>query len=164
MSNGFRRHRGDWLLNPQIMDRAVKAIEAPITVDRRHDVPYVAGYSVDGKTIYIDRLMPRSFTRSGRQIKTDRYLILHERIEKILLDAIKGLPYQLAHQIAFHVELDGVKADGVPIGAYNAFCSRYVKEIGARGRYDNVPSDLDLKPYLDEDDPILAQMFTRTGK
>ena len=33
--------------------------------DRKHDIPYLAGYSQDGKTIYIDRHMPRSFKYRG---------------------------------------------------------------------------------------------------
>jgi hypothetical protein len=51
-------------------------------LDRDHDIPYLAGYSRDGKTIYIDRPMPPSFRYRGRDIDTDRFLILHEEVEK----------------------------------------------------------------------------------
>ena len=39
-------------------------------IDRKHDIPYLAGYSRDGKTIYIDRHMPPSFRYRGREINT----------------------------------------------------------------------------------------------
>src|SRR3569833_2484775 len=35
-----------------MIDHAVAAILRRVRVDRRHDVPYLAGYSKDGKTIY----------------------------------------------------------------------------------------------------------------
>ena len=75
------------------MDRALDAILRRVKkVDRAHDIPYLAGYSKDGGTIYIDRHMPRSFNYKGRDIGTDRFLILHEEIEKTLIDHL-GLHY-----------------------------------------------------------------------
>jgi hypothetical protein len=73
------------------------------TLDRKHDIPYLAGYSKDGKTIYIDRHMPSSFRYDGRDINTDRYLILHEEVEKTLIDRL-NLHYLHAHQIATRAE------------------------------------------------------------
>jgi hypothetical protein len=35
--------------------RFVKEFSKPYKVDRSYDIPYVAGYSTDCKTIYIDR-------------------------------------------------------------------------------------------------------------
>ena len=61
-------------------------------LDRDHDVPYLAGYSRDGKTIYVGRHMPPSFRYRGRDIDTDRFLILHEEVEKTLIDQL-GLHY-----------------------------------------------------------------------
>jgi hypothetical protein len=58
------------------------------TLDRKHDIPYLADYSKDGKTIYIDRHMPSSFRYDGRDVNTDRYLILHEEVEKTLIDQL----------------------------------------------------------------------------
>jgi len=68
-------------------------------LDRDHDIPYLAGYSRDGKTIYIDRHMPPSFRYRGRDIDTDRFLILDEEVEKTLIDQLE-LHYLHAHQIA----------------------------------------------------------------
>ena len=95
-----------------MMDRALDAIVHPKTLDRKHDIPYLAGYSKDGKTIYIDRHMPSSFRYDGRDINTDRYLILHEEVEKTLIDQL-NLHYLHAHQIATRAEQAAVRAAGV---------------------------------------------------
>jgi len=47
-------------------------------VDRNHDIPYLAGYSRDGRTVFIDRHMPRSFLVGKRRVRTDSFLITHE--------------------------------------------------------------------------------------
>jgi len=42
-----------------MIDQALDAICRRVKKsDRKHDIPYLAGYSLDGKTIYIDRRMP----------------------------------------------------------------------------------------------------------
>ena len=76
----------EWYVSDLMLDRALDAILRRVKLDRRHDIPYLAGYSEDGKTIYIDRHMPRSFKFQGRTVDTDRFLILHEEVEKTLID------------------------------------------------------------------------------
>ena len=76
---------------------------------RSRDIPYLAGYSRDGKTIYIDRHMPPSFRYRGRDIDTDRFLILHEEVEKTLIDQL-DLHYLHAHQIATRAEQAAVRS------------------------------------------------------
>src|SRR6202007_2766169 len=117
-------------------------------LDRDHDIPYLAGYSRDGRTIYIDRHMPTSFQYRDRQIETDRFLILHEEVEKTLIDQL-GLHYLHAHQIATRAEEAAVHAAGIAWEAYDAFMQKYVKDIGDE-RLTKVPADLDTKPYRDE--------------
>ena len=52
----------EWYVSSLMMDRALDAICRRVKkFDRKHDIPYLAGYSLDGKTIYIDRHMPASF-------------------------------------------------------------------------------------------------------
>jgi hypothetical protein len=134
-----------------MLDRALDAIERRIkTIDRAHDVPYLAGYSLDGKTIYIDRHLPRSFLYKGRTISVDRYLLLHEEVEKTLIDQL-DLHYQHAHQIATRAEEAAVRADGVSWRAYDRFMQQFVKQMGDE-RLTKLPVDLDLKPYRDEHD------------
>src|ERR1700724_622940 len=67
----------EWYVSSFMMDRALDAlVRLIVKLDRRHDIPYLAGYSRNGKTIYIDRHMPKWFTFRGRRINTDRFLIL----------------------------------------------------------------------------------------
>ena len=154
-----RRYRrlaaDDTVLSGPMLKSAVDAILAWARLDRRHDVPYLAGYSRDGRTIYIDKDLPKGFTtRAGRRVSVDRFLILHEAVEKSLLDDL-GLVYQHAHQIALRAEQAAVKAAGVPWGEYDRFMAKYIKE--ADDVIDRLPPDLDIKPYRDEHDVQLLK-------
>jgi hypothetical protein len=146
----------DWFVSSLMLDRALDAILRRVKkLDRSHDVPYLAGYSRDGKTIYIDRHLPKSFTYRGRSVEVDRYLILHEEVEKTLIDQL-DLHYLHAHQIATRAEEAAVLADKIPWRAYDHFMQKYVKSIGDE-HLKKVPSDLDLKPYRDYHDYDLLQ-------
>jgi hypothetical protein len=139
-----------------MMDRALDAVVRRVKdLDRKHDIPYLAGYSRDGKTIYIDRHMPSTLRYDGRDVNTDRYLILHEEVEKTLIDQL-NLHYLHAHQIASRAEQAAVRAAGIRWRDYDAFMQKYVKHIGDE-RLTKVPADLDLKPYRDEHDYDLVQ-------
>jgi hypothetical protein len=141
----------DTYVSSLMLDRALDAIARRVgAIDRNHDIPYLAGYSTDGKRIYIDRHLPRSFLYKGRSIEVDRYLLLHEEVEKTLIDQL-GLHYQHAHQIATRAEEAAVRADAVSWRAYDRFMQQYVKEMGDE-RLTKLPADLDLKPYRDEHD------------
>ena len=148
----------EWYVSSLMMDRALDAVvRRAKKLDRDHDVPYLAGYSNDGKTIYIDRHMPKVWKYRGREVNTDRYLILHEEVEKTLIDQL-GLHYLHAHQIATRAEQAAVRAAGISWRDYDRFMQKYVKEIGDEG-LTRVPTDLDLKPYRDEhDDELLKRM------
>ena len=148
----------EWYVSDLMLDRALDAILRRVKLDRRHDIPYLAGYSEDGKTIYIDRHMPRSFKLQGRTVDTDRFLILHEEVEKTLIDRL-GLHYLHAHQIATRAEQAAVRAAGVNWSDYDRFMQTYVKRIGDE-RLTKLPKDLDTKPYRDEhDDDLLRRML-----
>jgi hypothetical protein len=141
----------EWYVSALMMDRALDAVvRRAKTVDRKHDIPYLAGYSVDGKTIYIDRHMPATMRYASRDVDTDRYLILHEEVEKTLIDQL-GLHYLHAHQIASRAEQAAVRAAGIRWRDYDRFMQKYVKRIGDE-RLTRVPANLDLKPYRDEHD------------
>lgn len=141
----------DWYISSLMLDRALDAILRRVKkLDRKHDIPYLAGYSQDGKTIYIDRHLPQSFTFRGRIVEVDRFLILHEEVEKTLIDQL-GLHYLHAHQIATRAEEAAVHAQRITWKAYDRFMQKYVKRIGDE-RLAKVPDDLDLKPYRDYHD------------
>ena len=153
-----QRLRGpDTYVSNLMMDRAVDAIKRRVRLDRNHDVPYLAGYSRDGKTIYIDRHLPRSFTTQGRRVQVDRFLLLHEAVEKTLIDQL-GLHYQHAHQIATRAEQAAVRAAGVSWRQYDAWNQKCIKGVAVE-RLTKLPPDLDTKPYRDEhDSDLLTRM------
>src|SRR4051794_13628048 len=146
----------EWYVSSLMMDRALDAIvRRAKKIDRSHDIPYLAGYSNNGKIIYIDRHMPKTMKYEGRDVDTDRYLILHEEVEKTLIDQL-NLHYLHAHQIASRAEQAAVRAAGIRWRDYDKFMQANVKHIGDE-RLTRVPADLDLKPYRDEHDYELVQ-------
>src|SRR6185437_4738174 len=150
----------EWYVSSLMMERALDAVVRRVKkLDRKHDIPYLAGYSLDGKIIYIDRHMPESFKFRGRTVETDRLLILHEEVEKTLIDQL-GLHYLHAHQIATRAEEAAVNAERITWKAYDRFMQKYVKSIGDE-RLTKVPADLDLKPYRDYHDYDLMQRMVR---
>lgn len=153
----------NWFVSSLMMDRALDAVmRRAKTIDREHDIPYVAGYSRDGKTIYIDRHLPRTFKYQGREIATDRFLVLHEEVEKTLIDQL-GLHYLHAHQIALRAEQAAVRSAGIRWRDYDGFMQQFIKTIDDE-RLQKVPADLDLKPYRDEHDMDLLQRMLACEK
>jgi hypothetical protein len=98
----------------------------------------------------------------GRDIDTDRFLILHEEVEKTLIDQL-DLHYLHAHQIASRAEEAAVRAARIRWKDYDRFMQKYVKRIGDE-RLTKVPADLDLKPYRDEHDYDLVQRMLDSVK
>ena len=153
----------EWYVSSLMMDRALDAVvRRAKKIDRKHDIPYLAGYSQDGKIIYIDRHMPKTMKYDGREIDTDRYLILHEEVEKTMIDQL-NLHYLHAHQIASRAEQAAVRAAGIRWRDYDRFMQANVKTIGDE-RLQKVPDDLDLKPYRDEHDYDLVQRMLNSIK
>lgn len=140
----------DTSVSALMLGHAVDAIIDKVRVDRHHDVPYLAGYSVDGKTIYIDRHLPATFSSRGRHVRADRFLVLHEALEKTLMDGL-AMKYQHAHQIATRAEQAAVRAAGASWRDYDRFMQKYIMVARAEGA-PHLPKDLDLRPYHDEKD------------
>jgi hypothetical protein len=153
----------EWYVSGLMMERALDAVVRRVKkLDRAHDIPYLAGYSQDGKTIYIDRHMPKTFKYQGRDVGADRFLILHEEVEKTLIDRL-NLHYLHAHQIATRAEQAAVRAAGISWHAYDRFMQQHVKTIGDE-RLTKVPADLDTKPYRDEHDYDLLKRMEASMK
>jgi hypothetical protein len=147
--------RNDTLISAAMLEHAVESILSRLKLDRTWDIPYLAGYSRDGKTIFIDRHLPKSFTSHGKRVFIDQFLILHEAVEKSLLDEL-GLVYQHAHQIALRAEEAAVRAVGVSWREYDQFMQRFIKDVGHE-RLNRIPPDLDIKPYRDEHDSAVLK-------
>jgi hypothetical protein len=144
------RHKSEDIDDDVLLD-AVQAIRRRVrVVSREYDVPYIAGYSVDGHTVFIDRHLPKSFRWLTRTVRVDPFLLTHEIVEKALLDELR-LHYLHAHQIAQRAERDAVKAAGAPWWVYQRFMKKYEKTIEEE-KLVRVPPSLDLTPYKDEKD------------
>jgi hypothetical protein len=153
------RHQSEDIDDHVLLD-AVKAIRRRVrTVNRDYDIPYIAGYSVDAHTVFIDRHLPRTFRWLGKAIRVEPFLVTHEIVEKTLLDELR-LHYLHAHQIA---ERDAVKATGISWRAYQGFMKRYEKPI-EQEKLVKVPESLDVTPYRDEKDFALLQRLVRREK
>src|SRR6266576_90091 len=80
-----------------------KRISQPVKLNYQFDIPYLAGYSRNGKIVYIDRFLKTQWKYQGKIIDVTDFLVVHEVVEKALIDLFK-LPFQKAHHIAEHIE------------------------------------------------------------
>ena len=161
MATGHR-HRGmgmgSHVLRKLLSDKQVQErLWAEHTLNRDYDIPYLGGYSEDGKTIYLDRHLPDeiSFEVDGRKhtFRPDHYLCQHEKFEKAVMDTL-GWSYTAAHEAATGYERRSVLASGIPWDGYQKSLKPYIK-ADERESLKKVPKNLDLRPYytppIDED-------------
>ena len=161
MSGRHHKHyHNDTLVCSDMLCKSVNEILKKIRLDRDHDIPYLAGYNVNWSKIYIDRHLETHFKdHTGRSHQVDRFLILHEATEKAMIDSW-GLHYQHAHQIALRAEEAAVRASGILWHDYDQFMQQWIKRADS-GQVSKVPADLDLTPYLDENDHDLIKAMQR---
>jgi hypothetical protein len=140
--------------DPKFRARMAKVNAIPIIT--KYDVPYLGGYSSDGKRVYLDRHLKTKM--DGHDIS--RFIRVHEVAEKALLDLF-NLDYQQAHHIALHVEWEAVRSAGINWRKYSKFLDPYIKKVS--GDLQKVPPDLDLTPYKDErDKKVLSALMPKT--
>lgn len=134
--------------------RAEKDVYKIKAVSREYQVPLLAGYSRDRKTLYIDCDSASGFFCKllGEHVETDKYWCIHEYVEDSCEN--NGADYLLAHSLATLAELKAVEDDGVDEKEYNRFCDEQVKKAGGRPKYDNLPPDLDTKPYYQDHESV----------
>jgi hypothetical protein len=121
-------------------------------IDKTYDIPYTAGYSKDGKTIYIDRKMPEFLTSryyDNQVMDVHKYLVHHEVTEKTFMDTF-GYSYIKAHSLALAVEAALMAQDGVMIDEYYGLSESYYIANERLDAINLVPLDLDITPYLDD--------------
>ena len=146
-------HDADWAAaDTETVKRALdhKAVKAELARTRRtnddFDLPYLAGYSKDGKTIYFDRHFPEFITIHGRKVNGRRFIQIHEETEKSVIDAL-GRPYKEAHEIANAAERRAVVAYGIPWSSYERAIKPFIKADELE-KIVQIPPDLDWTPYL----------------
>lgn len=147
-------------LNDKLFKEAAKQIAASVKVDKTYDIPYLAGISKDRKTVYIDRHFPLDMPIKDTTINIEEPICLHELVEPDM-EYGYDLAYQLGHQVALTLELRLVECMGIDVNEYNKYCDKYVKKAGDE-RLTNVPKDLDLKPYYDEEDYTELQKIMKS--
>lgn len=137
---------------------AVGELFKTVKIDKTFDIPYVAGCSLDHSTLYLDKDLKHSFIgKDGKPHNVDKFLILHEAVEKAIIDDW-GLSYQHSHQIALRVEEEAVVAAGIPLAEYNSTMDKWIKNIDSQ-QIERVPAELDLTPYEDEKDFMLIKLM-----
>lgn len=122
-----------------------RLIKRARNLNREFDIPYLAGYSTDGTTIYIDRHMPEEVKYRGKAVPTDRFLELHEAVEKALIDAL-GWGYLKAHAIAEAAEEDAERAAHCDPAELQKCFAPYIKADEVE-KLQRCPPDLDMTPY-----------------
>jgi hypothetical protein len=148
MSVGFKHHSdSSGYIDPKELEEAEEDELEGVTVDCDHDVPFCAGLSTDGKTLFVDHAIYDEVKNKKGYL---RCLIIHEMTEHLMMRVLK-MPYKPAHNIATAAEECCVKASGIDKKTYDDDWSRWIRKVASRGTYDNVPEDLDTEPY-DQDD------------
>lgn len=149
-----------------------RIMQRPFVVDATHyDIPYLAGYSNDGRTIFIDRsLGPWVYERLTRP--TSPFLALHEHSEKSVADALveaRGRElerllillrmthaddrvYFHSHGVAAALEEYAVRMQFGQAGlaAYKEFMRGEIAKVEDE-RIRRVPTTLDMLPYQGSD-------------
>jgi hypothetical protein len=121
-------------------------------IDLSYDIPYTAGYSKDGKIIYIDRKLPQIVeSRYYNNIPIDlhKYLLHHELIEKTLIDEF-SYSYLYAHRLALAAEVELLHVDNIDVDAYYGLSQKYYDFNAQLENITSVPLDLDLRPYVED--------------
>lgn len=115
-------------------------------IDDSFDLPYLGGYSQDGKTIYIDRHLPQELKIGRRLIRPRDFIRLHEEMEKYLIDMLEW-PYAKAHPMGNAAERRAVLSEGIFWDSYRLALDPFIK-ADAHEKLEKVPADLDMTPYL----------------
>ena len=107
----------------------------------KYDVPYLAGSSLDGKTIYFDPALIEG-TRGEEWART--LVTLHEIVEWALKPWERG--YEPRHHMATSAEYEFAPHLGHTEGEYKRLLRPLYKPI-ENENIESVPPDLDLSPY-----------------
>lgn len=130
------------------------------------DVPYGGGTSADGKTVYIDRRIPRFLEVDGKRIDVHQMIAEHEIAEKARMD--RGETYSKAHGEALGIEDDEVDHQGLSHADYERILKPYLDDALRAADKSKIPTDLEPKPYHDMGQPGLIEgsggtPFAQTG-
>lgn len=117
-----------------------------VRVSTRFDIKYTGGYSLDGKTMYLDEHFPKIMQVAGKEIDARESIGLHHELpEKWLADDAYEYPY--AHEVATGIEKKYVEHMGVTWKDYCDVVDRNLRNVYSH-KLGKSPPSLDLAPYL----------------
>lgn len=154
--------------------QSVLAIRDNVRIVRTYDIPFLAGISRSGWTVYIDKDLPVTLRLPSGTIRTDAPLVLHEWVEYLVekyggllkqgflahMFAVSGNPkalagsqdsfsYALSHQLAQHLEKQAVEYEGIDWKEYTAAMDTAIA-AALKKVPKSCPPDLYLEPYEDD--------------
>jgi hypothetical protein len=120
--------------------------------DNSADIPYIAGYSNDRKTIFYDRHLPETIVlrHDGRthDIRPRDHIRPHETIEPVVMDVL-GWTYFPAHAVATAYEKrQFIQRVGPEWWMPYTYAMDGYAKADETERVTKVPRDLDMAPYL----------------
>jgi hypothetical protein len=166
MSAGHEHHRRNMKnsvdLARLLKDTNIKALMAiEVRIDRTYDLPFLSGYSKNGRTIFIDRHLPERILINDQEIDVVTFLVVHERVESALI-AGAGFDYQDAHEYATAAEHDHVRAAGIKPYQYEDAIESFIKGHQIE-KLLRTPTDLDLSPYKTKGCELLLKHLQKIG-
>lgn len=117
-----------------------------VNVSTKYDIKYTGGYSLDGKTVYLDEHFPKNLVVEGKNISTTESIGLHHELPEKWMSDI-GFEYPYAHEVATGIEKKYVESKGV---TWKGYCNEVDKNLRLvyRQTLERSPPSLDLAPYL----------------
>lgn len=117
-----------------------------VRVSTAFDIKYTGGYSLDGRTVYLDEHFPVTMKFGDKIIDSRESIGLHHELpEKWLSD--DAYEYHYAHETATGIEKKYVESKGVTWKEYCSEVDRNLRNVYRR-KLGKTPASLDLAPYL----------------
>jgi hypothetical protein len=146
MSSGH--HQLDPALARKVVDRSLAALLRDVRVVTRYWVPLLGGTARDWSRpiVYIDGRFPDQLLVEGRLMHPHRYIVVHECVERVLMDEL-GLPYLGgAHTFATAAEQSAVEADGFSWNGYTVALRPYIALARTKPETMIIAPGLDMRP------------------
>lgn len=120
-------------------------------VDTSKSVPLAGGVSDDGRTIYIDKRIPKYVFVEGKRIDAHEAIALHEATEFPRMKEL-GEDYATAHKAATEAENTFVAQKyGVDPQRYQKALTKAIADARREApKAADIPKDLDAQPYEDD--------------
>lgn len=145
------------LSNPAFLCR----MRQPVKMIFDKNVPFLVGNSKDAKRLYIDRNIKRFWHYKNKSIDIYKFVILVGKGRKALIDLF-GLDYANALYIAvWGLKYPALVKDGIKIEDY---INHITPQMKLPVDVKQIPSDLDLTTYSEDDIKILKKKLEKKGR